>query len=195
MRRPPRVFVSYSHDNPLHEDLVRRFCEFLRGDCGVDAVLDRVAAESPQEWTAWIMRSVREADFVLCVASADYRAAADADLPADVRRGSQWEARMLREEFYRDEAQARARILPVVLPGGRVEDIPVWLNPTSATHYRVASFTKEGAEALLRYLTGQPGSVERPLGDLGKHPVGLPNSISKPEWDIFIAHAGSDRAQ
>jgi hypothetical protein len=141
---------------------VRRFCEFLRVDCGIDAVLDRVAAESPQEWTAWMMRTMKEADFVLCVASPDYRAAADADLPADVRWGSQWESRMLREEFYRDEVQARARISAVVLPGGRTEDVPVWLNPTSATHYRVASFTKEGAETLLRYLTGQPNYMEAP---------------------------------
>ena len=45
--RRPRVFLSYAHDDAGFSDLVRRFYEFLRIDCGIDAVIDRVAAKSP----------------------------------------------------------------------------------------------------------------------------------------------------
>src|SRR5436853_4318834 len=107
--RPPRVFLSYAHDDAEFSDLVRRFYEFLRIDCGIDAVFDRVAAQSPQEWTAWMIRQMAEADFVLCLVSPQYRAAADAELPPDVRRGAQWETRQLRERFYADADNARAR--------------------------------------------------------------------------------------
>ena len=44
--RPVRVFVSYAHDNPGHEELVRQLWVFLRA-CGVDARLDLAAAAGP----------------------------------------------------------------------------------------------------------------------------------------------------
>lgn len=73
--RPPRVFISYAHDDAAFSDLVRLLYEFLRIDCGVDAVVDRVAAESPQDWSAWMIRQMAEADFILCAVSPQYRAA------------------------------------------------------------------------------------------------------------------------
>ena len=79
-----RVFLSYAHDDLPHEEAVREFYEFLRVDCGIDAVFDRVAAQSPQEWTVWMLRAMAEADFVLCVVSPEYRAAAEAELPGDI---------------------------------------------------------------------------------------------------------------
>lgn len=165
-RRPPRVFISYAHDTPEHEEAVRRFYELLRVDCGIDAIFDRVAAQSPRDWTVWMGRTMAEVDFVLAVVSPHYRAAADAELAPDVRRGAQWETRLLREEFNRNEPSARARILPVVLPGAGVDDIPAWMSPTAATHYRIAELTRAGAETLLRYLVSQPAYVEPVLGPL-----------------------------
>jgi hypothetical protein len=123
-RQPPKVFLSYAHDDAAHEDAVRRFYEFLRLECGIDAVFDRVGAQSPQEWTVWMLRELAETDFVLCVVSPDYKAAADAQLPADVRRGAQWEARQLREEFYRDADSARLRILTCSWRAGRLTTFP-----------------------------------------------------------------------
>ncbi len=63
--RPPRVFLSYAHNDDESSDLVRRFYEFLGIECGIDAVFDRVAAQSPQDWTAWMIRQMKEADFIL----------------------------------------------------------------------------------------------------------------------------------
>ena len=76
----------------------------------------------------------------------------------------QWEARLIRDLFYGNQAEGIKRFLPVVLPGCSGQDIPVWLAPASAAHYRVEEFTVAGAEALLRVLTGQPEVVVPPLG-------------------------------
>jgi len=160
------VFISYANDSPEHTDLVRRFYEFLRIDCGIDAVFDLQAAETPRDWTAWMTREMAEADFILCVASPGYRDAADAKLAADVRRGAQWETRQLREMFFSDDAAASRRVLAVVLPGGSTDDIPLWMGPRGAHHYALTELTRDAAEPLLRYLTNQPDYVEPALGRL-----------------------------
>ncbi len=96
--------------------------------------------------------------------SPQYRAAGEAELPPDVRRGAQWETSYLRNQVYTDAAAARARVLPVLLPGRVVDDIPIWMNPVAATHYQLVDFNRPAAEKLLRYLTGQAGYREPPLG-------------------------------
>lgn len=164
--RPPRVFLSYAHEDDEFSDLVRRFYEFLRVDCGIDAVFDRVAAQTPQDWTAWMIRQINEADYVLSLVSPQYRAAAEVSVTPDVRRGAQWETRHLRELFNANIDLARARVLAVILPGRGVEDIPIWMSPTAATYYRVEDLTRAGAEGLLRYLAGQPAYQAPALGPL-----------------------------
>ncbi|MGI8983968.1 MAG: hypothetical protein ACR2HM_05480 [Acidimicrobiales bacterium] len=151
--RLPRVFLSYAHDDVAFSDLVRRFYKFLRMDRGIDAVFDRVAAQSPQEWTSWMIRQM-----------------AEAELAPDVRRGAQWETRHLREVFYADAGAARARVLPVVLPG---------------RHYTVEDFSPQAAEKLLRYLTGQ--ASDRGASTL---PTGSdPGALGYADWAGAFADA------
>jgi TIR domain-containing protein len=77
---PVRVFISYAHDDAEHEDRVREFWTFLRAH-GIDARLDKPAAERRQDWPLWMQREVREARFVLVVASPAYRERAE-ELPS-----------------------------------------------------------------------------------------------------------------
>src|SRR6266516_3020819 len=77
-RAPARVFVSYAHDDPSHEDRVRRFWLLLREN-GIDARLDLTAAERRQDWAQWMTRQVRDAQRVLVVASPEYRRRAEGD--------------------------------------------------------------------------------------------------------------------
>src|SRR5580704_13705506 len=160
---PVRVFISYAHGDPGHEDRVREFWVFLRQN-GVDARLDLVAAQQRVDWTEWMTREVRDADYVLVAASAAYKRRAEGDAEAQEGRGVQWEARLIRDLFYRDQEAGLERFLPVVLPGGSADDIPLWLAPAAATYYRVTAFTVAGAEGLLRVLTGQPQIVMPQLG-------------------------------
>ncbi|MGH3929834.1 MAG: SEFIR domain-containing protein, partial [Pseudonocardiaceae bacterium] len=160
---PVRVFISYAHDDGEHEDRVREFWLFLRRH-GIDARLDKPATERRQDWPLWMGRELREARFVLVVASPAYRQRAEGDAPPGQGRGARWEAALIREEVYADREAALDRIVPVVLPGCAAADIPSWLGPTTSTHYPVTEYTVAGAEELLRLLTGQPYEIEPPVG-------------------------------
>ena len=160
---PVRVFISYAHDDPAHEDRVRDFWVFLRAN-GVDAQLDLPAAEQRVNWAQWMTWQVRDADVVLVVASPAYKRRAEGGAGPREGRGVQWEARLIADLFYADQEAGLNRFVPVVLPGCSAEDIPLWLAPASASYYPVSEYTVAGAQRLLRLLTRQPGEVVPPLG-------------------------------
>jgi len=173
---PVRVFISYAHDSDEHVAAVRDLWVFLRGQ-GIDAKLDLPAAERRQDWPAWMLEQVRDARFVLIVASPAYKRRSEGQAAADEGRGVQFEARLISEFFYRDQRAGIERFLPVLLPGVPKECIPDFLSPTAATSYQVNSTSGNGCEALLRVLTGQPYEVEPPLGRV---PVLAPRTIKQP---------------
>jgi tetratricopeptide (TPR) repeat protein len=172
---PVRVFISYALESDEHVATVRGLWVFLRGQ-GIDARLDLPAAERRQDWPAWMLEQVRDARYVLVVASPAYKRRGDGLAAADEGRGVQFEARLIREFFYRDQDAGVERFLPVLLPGVTVESIPDFLSPVSGTHYRVDGMTVAGSEALLRVLTGQPYEVEPPLGQV---PVLAPRAAAQ----------------
>ena len=45
----PRIFMSYSHDNPTHCDRVLALADRLRAD-GIDAVIDQYIPTPPEGW-------------------------------------------------------------------------------------------------------------------------------------------------
>ena len=173
---PVRVFISYAHESDEHVAVVRDLWVFLRGH-GIDAKLDLPAAEHRQDWPAWMLEQVRDARFVLVVASPAYKQRSEGQAAADEGRGVQFEAHLIREYFYRDQKAGIERFLPVLLPGVPAECIPDFLSPTAATSYRVNSTNGDGCEALLRVLTGQPYEVEPPLGPV---PVLAPRTLAQP---------------
>ncbi|WP_165486259.1 toll/interleukin-1 receptor domain-containing protein [Frankia sp. Cppng1_Ct_nod] len=114
MDRPPRVFVSYAHGSPEHDDTVRDLWIFLRSR-GIDAKLDKPAAERRQDWPLWMLAEVRAADHVLIIASPEYRRRAEGDAAPDEGRGVQFEAALIRDELYRDRPAGMTSVL--VRPG------------------------------------------------------------------------------
>jgi hypothetical protein len=180
--RACRVFVSYAHaaDDPGHAEQVRRLWEFLRS-CGIDARLDRLAAGHRQDWSLWMANEIRAADVILVIASRAYRERAEDSGDPTVGRGVQWEARLIRNAFYRDQ-RVVDRFVPVVLPGQSVEGVPDFLAPYTSTVYYVSDFTVDGAGTLLRLLTGQPDTLEPPLGQLPALPP-QPTTPQRPTVD------------
>ena len=160
--RAPRVFLSYAHESDAHQEAVRDLWIFLRAH-GVDAQIDRVAAEQRQDWTLWMERQVAEADHILIIASPAYKRRAGHEADPAEGRGVQYEARLIRDLFYRDQSDL-GRFIPVVLPGGSVDDVPGFLTPATTTVYKISGFTVAGAKPLLRVLHGRPGEVPPPLG-------------------------------
>lgn len=157
---PPTVFVSYSHDSEHHREQVLAFATFLRARIGLDVHLDQWDDNRRRDWSAWAGDLLRKADFVLAIASPQYRRRADGEAPPHEGRGAQYEGASLRDQLTRDLRGQTERILPVVLPGGSVEDIPHFLNPHSTTRFHVDRFTEEGVRGLVAAITG-----------VGEHPL------------------------
>ena len=190
--RVPRVFISYAHDSDAHREQVRDLWIFLCAH-GVDARIDRVAAEQRQDWTLWMEQQVAEADRILIVASPAYKTRAGHEADPDVGRGVQYEARLIRDLFYRDQSDL-GRFLPVVLPGGSIDDVPGFLTPTTSTVYRLSEFTVAGAEALLRVIHQRPGEVQPVIGPVPDLPTRGHTPATRTTGPAGTAGTGSSSA-
>ncbi|SDW33810.1 NPCBM/NEW2 domain-containing protein [Amycolatopsis xylanica] len=151
----PRVFVTYSHDSPDHVEKVQLFARFLRTVIGLDVRLDQWDDDRRRDWSLWAIDHLREADYVLVIASPEYKRRADGLAPPDKGRGAQFEAAMIRDNLTRNQAEQTERFLPVVFPGRSLDDIPSFLNPYSTTRFRVNEFTEDGVADLIAAITGR----------------------------------------
>ena len=150
----PIVFISYAHDSLEHKERVREFATFLHSHIGVEVVLDQWVDNVRQDWSLWATQQLTGANFVIVIASTEYRKRAEGIAPSHVGRGSQFEAMILRDTLTRNLAAATQRILPVVLPGGSVEDIPAFLAPYSTTHFTIDKLTRADVTDLVNAMTG-----------------------------------------
>ena len=155
----PRVFISYAHEDSAHMDAVLAFATFLVREEGIDVVLDRWGQEVSRDWNLWAIQSLKEADFVLLIASPTCKAVGEGYVDDDHNRGLQAEMALIREAIYRQRSSGVLKYLPVVLPGGKLADLPDFIQPWTIHNFHVTSFTRAGAENLLRTLTRQPAYV------------------------------------
>ncbi|MGW4590050.1 SEFIR domain-containing protein [Amycolatopsis thermoflava] len=188
----PRVYVSYTRDSPEHVRSVREFAAFLRTGLGVDAEHDEWHATERRDWIAWTVDQLRTAEFVLAIASPEYKRVADGGRQRTEGRTREFEAAMLRDNLARNIPESTRRVLPVVLPGGRPEDIPDCLCSSSQDYYSIPEFTRDAAEDLLRVLTGAPLHEKPPLGTFtppapGVDPVVVVHRAAVPPTDRVLA--------
>jgi hypothetical protein len=168
--RSPRVFVTYSHESEEHKSLVREFCKLLRTGAGINVHLDQWVDDCRIDWSTWAMEQIREADYILAIASPAYRVRAEGLAPPQEGRGSAFEAALLRDALTRDLAEQTKRILPVVLPGREVEEIPSFLRPHSTTHYVVHELSLDGIKELLATLSNAAKDSRPELGSFVGNP-------------------------
>ena len=157
----PRVFVSYAHDTRAHKRQVLRFCRLLR-HLGVDVRVDEWDDDVRRDWYVWMIDQFRCADKVIVIASPQYRQAGDGEALPDCNRGVQTESAMLRDFLHGDRATWTRKILPVILPGRSAGEIPLYLQPSSASHYHVPEITPAGVVELLAVINGTPRPVPVP---------------------------------
>jgi TIR domain len=168
---PPRVLISYAHESPKHMADVERLYKLLREN-GVDAQLDLIGDEEPRNWALWMTTEIARAEHVLMIISPSYKRRFESDEPEELGAGVRWEARIIRDAIYRDQAGARRKFLTVLLPGGRREDIPDSLEPGAGSPYQVKDFSFTGAERLIRWLKREPARLPSKLGAIPHRPPG-----------------------
>jgi hypothetical protein len=156
---PPRVFISYSHDDQAHEERVLDLANRLCAE-GIDAHVDQYVQPFPPEgWARWSEAQVRTADFVVMICTETYSRRFYDEASPGVGRGVLWEATAIWELLYDANADSR-KFVPVLFSGGKRDHVPVTLRGRYISHME----TDEGYDQLYRLLTGQP-RVRKP--DLG----------------------------
>jgi tetratricopeptide (TPR) repeat protein len=175
--RPPKTFISYSHDSPEHADRVLALADRLRAD-GVDAIIDQYETSPPEGWPLWMDKQIDESDFVLLVCTETYyRRVMNREEPGR-GLGVRWEGNLIYQHLF-DAATTNTRFIPIMLEGGSPAHIP---RPVKgATYYFVDA--DGGYEDLYRRLTGQPKVAKQELGErkvLGARPRVWRESPEKP---------------
>jgi hypothetical protein len=163
-RVPPRVFISYSHDNREHRDRVLALAGRLRAN-GINAIVDTYEQSPPQGWPAWCETEIDNADFVLMVCTETYLRRVRGEEEPGKGHGVLWEARLIRQDVY-DTGSASNKYVPVLFAEGLPTEVPRPVR--GASIYRVE--TSEGYEALCRLLTNQPAAPLPPLGPIKEYP-------------------------
>lgn len=132
-----RVIISYAQGSDEHVALVGEFHSFLR-ECGVDAHLDSFQLESLD-----IAVRVQMEDYLIVVASPEYRSIVDGDLAI----AKQW------RDWIEMQIRARRRkapsVLSVILPGGSADDVPRVLRSKAVECLTLSDFSVLGSAALL----------------------------------------------
>jgi internalin A len=164
--RPPRIFVSYSHDSEAHRDRVLALSDRLRAD-GIDAMIDQYVMAPPEGWPAWCEQQIRMSDFVVMVCTASYRDQINQNTEPGVGFGALWEARLIAQYLY-DAGSTSNKFVPVLLSNGSPDYIPTPLR--GSTIYSIE--TPDGYEDLVRLLTNQPKHIMPPLGVIKRYPGG-----------------------
>jgi TIR domain/Caspase domain len=167
----PRVFISYSHDDPAHEDGVLDLADRLRNQ-GIDASIDQYEPSPPQGWPAWCEAEIRRAAFVLMVCTETYLRRVDGEEEPRKGHGVLWEARLIKQHLY-DAGSVSSKFVPVLFADGSPEHIPRPVR--GGTIYRVG--TPEGYEALYRLLTNQPRVRKPEMGTLRRLPERLRQTV------------------
>jgi len=162
--RPVQVLISYAHDSKAHEEAVRDLWVFLRAN-GIDAQLDRVAAQRRQDWSLWMMDQVPG-----CRSHPGDRVRglqAPRGGPDSTGRGP---GRPVRGATHPGCGLPGPAGAGPVRAGGAARWFggrhPDFLTPATSTVYHVSELTVAGAEGLLRLVTGQAAEVEPPLGQV-----------------------------
>jgi len=148
------VFISYAHDSQSHKETVRRFCELL-AEADIDVRVDCWATGERRDWQLWATNQILESDFIIIIASPACKRVGDGTVMPGMHAGLQSEMRTLRELYHSDPGSWTRKMLPVVLPGRSVDEIPIFLQPYTADHFVVSSISPAGAEDLVRLLTVQ----------------------------------------
>jgi SEFIR domain len=167
-----RVFVSYSHDSPEHEDRVLALANQLRND-GIEAWIDQYVPDPNEGWIRWMRSQVRQANRVLLVFIENYQRRFEGDEEEGKGLGATFEGVIVTQEIY-ESGGRNEKFRPVVFREEDERFIPLELRQFS--RYRLNTWANY--EALLRWLHGAPRIIVPIVGQ-------RPDLAAKPATELF----------
>jgi tetratricopeptide (TPR) repeat protein len=153
-----KVFISYSHDSPEHENRVLELTDRLRED-GIDANIDQYQSAPPEGWQLWMEKEIRDSQFVLLVCTETYLRRVMKEEEQGKGLGVTWESTIAIQHLY-NAGVVNEKFIPIIFGREKITYIPIPLQST--TYYDVS--TEKGYESLYRRLTNQPYTTKPVLG-------------------------------
>lgn len=156
----PKIFISYSHDSPEHENRVLEFADKLK-KTGIDCSIDQYNTAPPSGWPLWMEEQITAADYVLMVCTEIYNKRIHRKDRPSKGLGVCWEANLIYNLLYEEKLE-NDKFIPILFDQLDKKYIPLPLRGYS--FYAVD--TKKGYEDLYRRLTNQPEILEPDLGSV-----------------------------
>jgi tetratricopeptide (TPR) repeat protein len=163
--RPPKVFISYSHDSDEHMERVLALADRLRSD-GVDAMIDQYVHDPEDGWQFWTEMQIKAADIVLAVCTETYLKRAERREEPGKGHGAIWEISVAYVLLY-NQGMKNRKLVPVVFAETDRAFIPVPWQPY--TNYYIAE--DKGYLDLYRRITDQPFITMPELGKIESLPT------------------------
>jgi tetratricopeptide (TPR) repeat protein len=162
--KTPKVFISYSHDSPAHEDRVLELADKLT-ETGIDCMIDRYDPAPSSGWPLWMEKQITAADYVLMVCTETYDKRVHQKEKPGKGLGVCWEANLI-YNLLSEEKLENNKFIPILFDQYDKKYIPLPLR--GYAFYPVD--TEKGFEALYRRLTDQPLVVRPKPGSIKKLP-------------------------
>jgi hypothetical protein len=155
-----RAFVSWAHAHAglapeTWSQRVFSFAVVLR-TYGIDVDVDHAHQHADDvDWSTYGVTAVKEADYVLIVASSAYKERWEGTGDPKKGAGAAQEANALKALFSTDRSAFVKKVKVVLLPGVEASDIPTELQ-AFAQRFEIRTFDLEGVTDLLRTLANKP---------------------------------------
>jgi hypothetical protein len=160
--KPRRVFVSYCHSSPEHEEWVVEFGTFLREN-GVDARLDVWHLRRGMDLPQFMTNELALADRVIIVSDEKYAEKADGRVG-----GVGWETMIVQGDMMRQQPINNSKYLVIVRSRDLDDGLPEYLKTKFVIHWPGGTTEEPNRRILLRELYDR---VEPP--PLGSTPIFL----------------------
>ena len=172
----PRIFLSYSHEEPEHGQWVMDLGKLLREN-GVDAYLDKWDLVPGQDTTYFMESQIRDSDFVILICTPIY--AEKSNIP---RGGVGYEKNIISAEMLQ-ASDLRPKFIPILRKGTFDDALPTYLGSKYAIDFREAQKQTNALDELLRAIYKQPHPEKPPLGqnpfEKSESAIAIPSSIQK----------------
>jgi hypothetical protein len=153
---PPRVFVSYSHDSPLHKEWVAGLCGRLRGK-GIDVILDQWDTSLGCDLGHFMEHGLTTADRVLVICTPTYCKKAN-----DGQGGVGYEKIIVTQDLIRNTHTNK--FIPVIRVGDvdPRDVVPICLGARLFIDLR--DDDESAIDELVRDIHRQPAATKPPIG-------------------------------
>jgi TIR domain len=153
----PKVFISYSWDNKIHEDWVLIFAQRLLNN-GVDVILDRYEIRLGNDLHHFMENSISVSDRVILILTPNYK------LKAESRTGGTGhEYSVINTEFSKNRIDNK-KFIPVLRSGTMDESVPINFRANLLLDMRSKNDFDEKFEELLRNIFEEFAIMKPHLG-------------------------------